>query len=729
VANWFTRLFRSQRHEEPEPEQRAVGFQDVWGSGADIAPLRASSVDTALTLVPVFAATRLLADGVASLPLQTFRQTGDARTRIEDAPLLRDPSQQGTGYDWLHRAMTSLTLRGNAFGYITQFDAEMHARQLEWLHPDEVTVDDNRASSRPRWLWRGRPIDPDRMLHVAGYTLPGQVLGLSPIAAYALTIETGLLSQQFGRDWFRNGSVPSSVLQTEHQVNEDQATVMKERFRRATSSREPVVLGAGVEYKPISVPPNESQFLATMKATVNQIAAIYGIPPEMIGGESGSSMCVDTETEMLTTQGWLRYDEIEPGDTCLTLNTETGSAEWQPVEAVYVFEGPHEVMRLRNGTHSSVTTLGHRWPVLTESRAGLSTTLEWRQSQTLTSADRILSAAPVANLPAEQKWSDALVELVAWFYTEGWVGSYGEVRITQSHTVNAENCARIRAALADVFGPVEAAKHVRSRPAWIEEVRLSGTTQFRLNKRAAACLLAVAPEKVPSMGFLTALTRAQLELFIRVTIDADGSVTNYGTPVLGQKDLRRLEAFQVACALTGRSGVLRRNAYGMWSMAVQTTALRKPKAHSRYMEHICIDGPVWCPTTPNRTWFARREGTTYFTGNTYANVEQQAINFVTYTLRPYLVKLETALSTLLPRPQYVRFNVDGIVRADLKTRYEAHHIALVDGWKSKDEVRALEDLPPLPDGQGAGYAVTAPEPVTVPREWQRELTGEERRHH
>jgi hypothetical protein len=64
---------------------------------------------------------------------------------------------------------------------------------------------------------------------------------------------------------------------------------------------------------------------------------------------------------------------------------------------------------------------------------------------------------------------------------------------------------------------------------------------------------------------------------------------------------------------------------------------------------------------------------------------------------PYLVALEDGLSALVPRPQRVRFNVDGVLRSDLKTRYEAHAIALSNGFMTVDEVRQIEDLPPMPE--------------------------------
>ena len=99
---------------------------------------------------------------------------------------------------------------------------------------------------------------------------------------------------------------------------------------------------------------------------------------------------------------------------------------------------------------------------------------------------------------------------------------------------------------------------------------------------------------------------------------------------------------------------------------------------------------------------------------TYANVEQQQINFVMFTLRPWLVALETAFSALLPDRQYVKFNSDALIRADLKTRWEVNEIRLKNGVASIDEIRAQEDQPPLPNGQGAQFTITkATEPASA----------------
>ena len=342
----------------------------------------------------------------------------------------------------------------------------------------------------------------------------------------------------------------------------------------------------------------------------------------LVGGGSRSPIdsvsygCADVETEILTLRGWLSYDEVTDEDICLTLNTDTGQSEWQPVRGVYIFPGQHEVIKMENLSHSSVTTRDHRWPVTfadNRSTPGWS----WRTTETLTPKTRICAAAPVL-APDEPKWSDALVELVAWMWTEGHVRPHGGVVITQSQVANPENVMRIRAALTQVFGPAGELR-VRSRPSWRESIYEPerGIVNFHLNKRAGQPLLLHAPNKVVSTAFLAELTRAQLELFIQVSIDADGSwrPKNNECAVLRQRDRARVDAFQVACTLAGKAGTVRQQADGTWAMCVTKSPWRGP-AERKYVQQTTIDTPVWCVSTANRTWFARRNGTVYATGNT-----------------------------------------------------------------------------------------------------------------
>lgn len=84
-------------------------------------------------------------------------------------------------------------------------------------------------------------------------------------------------------------------------------------------------------------------------------------------------------------------------------------------------------------------------------------------------------------------------------------------------------------------------------------------------------------------------------------------------------------------------------------------------------------------------------------------IEQMDTEFSQDTLLSWVIRLEAADSALIPRGQFVKYNLNAYVRADMATRYEAYSKARLGGWASADDVLALEDLPPLPDGKGKIY--------------------------
>lgn len=361
------------------------------------------------------------------------------------------------------------------------------------------------------------------------------------------------------------------------------------------------------------------------------IAALF---KHIIGGVSTTGAgpyCVDTETEILTVDGWKQYDEVGPGTLVRTLNHDTGLAEWQPVESMHIFPAEsRELVRMVSRDHSSLTTPNHRWPVEAfRHRTGEFLRI-WKTSETLASADRLIKAAPSADQPQEQKWSDDLVELVAWFYTEGTIRDSGTIRLCQSHKVNADLCDRIAGVLRRMFGePSDSlAYEARTdRPRWAFHVE-DRNMRYRLNKAASDLLLAVSPDKVPTFEWLRELTTAQLHLFLNVSLmaDGDGAIGAVRTPRMGQTDVRRAEAFQFAAVLAGFGTSMRPRSNGQYEdqhvvslHAGTRTAIvaAAKKGDTASIERVTHDGIVWCPKTANASWLARRDGAVYFTGNTH----------------------------------------------------------------------------------------------------------------
>jgi HK97 family phage portal protein len=99
---------------------------------------------------------------------------------------------------------------------------------------------------------------------------------------------------------------------------------------------------------------------------------------------------------------------------------------------------------------------------------------------------------------------------------------------------------------------------------------------------------------------------------------------------------------------------------------------------------------------------------------TYSTVELNALDFQSTTLRSWLVRLEYAISDVLPSREYMRFNLDGALRTDITTRYTAYGLALAQGWLNLDDIRALENKSPLPNGEGQKYGPAKPPQPALP---------------
>jgi len=88
--------------------------------------------------------------------------------------------------------------------------------------------------------------------------------------------------------------------------------------------------------------------------------------------------------------------------------------------------------------------------------------------------------------------------------------------------------------------------------------------------------------------------------------------------------------------------------------------------------------------------------------STYASAEQFMISFVTHTIRPWLVRIEKSISKHLlaaDRQNYfAEFLVDGLLRGDIKSRYDAYAVAVQNTWMSPNEVRAKENMDPRDGG-------------------------------
>jgi HK97 family phage portal protein len=275
-----------RRNMFPEPPIPPYLGADVFGHTSV-----KTNPDSALQVPAVWACVNLLANTVSTLPLELYRLTGndDVPNKLPLPKLLTSPSPGVTQSEWIHQLMTSLALRGNAYGRVVARDQRYYPTQILMLNPDAVRVDVRDGVTRYFLGSNQTPVDPEDIFHVRGMTLPGSLVGLSPVAYAAAVIGLDLNSRRFAQDFFDGGGIPKAVLSGDQQLNQEQARTLKDRLMAAFKAREPIVLGAGVSYTPIQVKPEESQFLATQQADVSQIARYFNIPAEMVGGATSGS--------------------------------------------------------------------------------------------------------------------------------------------------------------------------------------------------------------------------------------------------------------------------------------------------------------------------------------------------------------------------------------------------------------------------------------------------------
>lgn len=360
---------------------------------------------------------------------------------------------------------------------------------------------------------------------------------------------------------------------------------------------------------------------ALQLSSLQNLDDVWGTAQEIAGSQP--YWCVDDQTEILTSRGFKKREELILKEPVYVVDPESGLGTWAPLQRINVYPSPGTLTRMEGVSHSSLTTKDHRW--LVERRTGRERA--WRKrfvtTEKLSDDDRIILAAPAGDRPVLGKYEDAFVELVAWSFTEGSFRRGRYEAISQSYTANPEKVDRIRNCLTTLFGGPTHRGQMRSRiePRWREIELYPGMCQFLVNEAISNHLKEVAPNRVVKPSFVLELSMAQLELFLRTAIDADGHQRGRRA-TFGQKDPARLDAVEMVCAMLGKATrrVHRNRENPIWLLnifGVNRLYPKKAAGHERAfkIEEVPHTGTVWCPTTPAGTWVARRRGATFVTGN------------------------------------------------------------------------------------------------------------------
>jgi len=246
-----------------------------------------------MQLIAVAACVRLLSQAVAGLPFDAVKADGEIRKTIEPPPaIIVDPFGAGSVSGLLTRRegfaqmMVSLLLRGNAYCLVLARDNANRPMRLRVLHPDRVKCEFDASGQRKYQIDR-EPVDTGNIIHLMGMSLPESPTGMSVISYARQAIGLGLAAEEFGSRFFGEGAHMTGVVEIEADLDKERARSIKENFSASHSglknSHTVGVLTGGAKWKPISVSPEDAQFLGTRAAQNLDVAMLFGVPPHMLG--------------------------------------------------------------------------------------------------------------------------------------------------------------------------------------------------------------------------------------------------------------------------------------------------------------------------------------------------------------------------------------------------------------------------------------------------------------
>ena len=280
--------------EETEAERRATlkHTQHFMNNGATSGRTSAGvsvSNQSAFQYSAIYAAIRVLAESVASLPLLTYeRLPGGGKRRAENAPqsdmLHHAPSSEQTAFTMIETVMAHVLSWGNGYCELVR-DGSGTVREMYPIRPDRVRV--VRLDGQLVYVYstdaNGDVVLPyQNVLHIAGLGFDG-LQGYSPIHLARTAIGLGRAAEEFGSAFFGNAARPSGVLSHPGHLTPEAMERLRESWSSMhagpRSSGRVVIAEEGLSWQSIGIPPEDAQFLQTRRFQIEEIARVYRVSP------------------------------------------------------------------------------------------------------------------------------------------------------------------------------------------------------------------------------------------------------------------------------------------------------------------------------------------------------------------------------------------------------------------------------------------------------------------
>ena len=300
IMGLFSSLFQSR----DKPQNRTAGSDYLFLNGTSSSG-KAVNERSAMQMTAVYSCARILAEALACLPLHLYRYKPDgSKEKATDHPLYHllhdEPNPEMSSFVFRETLMTHLLLWGNAYAQIIR-NGKGEVVALYPLMPNRMTVDRDlngklyykyRTTSDDAPTMEGSVVTlpPSQVLHIPGLGFDG-VVGYSPIAMAKNAIGMAIACEEYGAKFFANGAQPGGVLEHPGTIKDPQRVreSWQSTFGGSGNANKIAVLEEGMKYTPISISPEQAQFLETRKFQINEIARIFRVPPHMVGDLEKSS--------------------------------------------------------------------------------------------------------------------------------------------------------------------------------------------------------------------------------------------------------------------------------------------------------------------------------------------------------------------------------------------------------------------------------------------------------
>lgn len=241
----------------------------------------------------VFACVRIISGTIASLPSPVYRRLRPrGKERDPSHPVHRllstNPNPKMTAFTFKEMMMVHLLLWGNCYAEI-ETDQWGVPIALWPIPPHRVTMMETKSGDDfyRVTLKDGTQHDVPfyRMLHVPGLGFDGKQ-GISVISWNRQAVELSLATEQFGKEFFQNGTNVGAVVTTDKALSdkayERLKLDMQEKYEGLGKAHKMMLLEEGLTFSKNTIPPNDAQFLETRKFQTTEIARMFGVPPHML---------------------------------------------------------------------------------------------------------------------------------------------------------------------------------------------------------------------------------------------------------------------------------------------------------------------------------------------------------------------------------------------------------------------------------------------------------------